>query len=101
MTQDSKILKKNPNQITDSKATQLKASLRSHAAQFDGETKRILESVNSLKDNFSAIKHAPLEFGARAVVAALQEIPTGITMPWWMRVARAIGREIGTGSRKE
>ena len=85
----------------DNKATQIKASLRSRAAQFDGETQRILESVTSLKSAFSAIKHTPLEFGARAVLAVLQEIPIGDTMPWWMRAARAIGREISTGGRRE
>ncbi len=102
MKQDSKLQpKKNPALPTNNKAAQIKASLRSHAAQFDGETQRILESVTSLKDNFSAIKHAPLEFGARAVLAVLQEIPTGTIMPFWIRAVRAIGREIGTGGRRE
>jgi hypothetical protein len=102
MKQDSKIQpKKNLNLPVDNKAAQIKASLRSHAAQFDSETQRILESVTSLKDNFSTAKHAPLEFGARVTLAVLQEIPTGITMPWWMRAVRAIGREISTGGRRE
>jgi hypothetical protein len=102
MKQDAKIqARKNINLPKDNKAMQLKASLRSHAAQFDGETQRILESVTSLKDTFSAIKHTPLEFGARAMLAVLQEIPIGDTMPWWMRAARAIGREISTGGRRE
>jgi uncharacterized protein (UPF0147 family) len=102
MKQDSKLqAPQNLQPSADNKARQLKASLRSHAAQFDSETKRILGSVNSLKDALNAIKHTPLEFGARAALAVLQEIPTGPTMPFWMRVARAIGREIGTGGRRE
>lgn len=102
MKQDSKLQAKNNSALpTNNKAAQIKASLRSHAAQFDSETQKILGSVHSLKDAFSAIKHAPLEFGARAVLAVLQEIPTGTTMPWWMRALRAVGREIGTGGRRE
>lgn len=102
MKQDSKIqARRNLNLPVDNKARQIKASLRSHAAQFDGETQRILGSVTSLKDALSAIKHTPLEFGARAMLAVLQEIPIGATMPWWMRAARAIGHEISTGGRRE
>jgi hypothetical protein len=102
MKQDSKLQpRQNLNQPTDSKAAQIKASLRSHAAQFDSETQKILGSVHSLKDAFSAIKHTPLEFGARAALAVLQEIPIGATMPFWMRAARAIGREISMGGRKD
>jgi hypothetical protein len=83
------------------KASQIKTSLRAHAAQFDNETKTILESMTSAQSVFNAIKHAPLEFGARAMLAVLQEIPIGPTMPFWMRAARAIGREISTGGRRE
>ena len=102
MKQDAKIqASKNLTLPPNNKASQIKASLRSHAAQFDGETQSILESVTSLKSAFGAIKHTPLEFGARAVLAVLQEIPIGATMPWWMRAARAIGREISTGGRRE
>jgi hypothetical protein len=92
---------KHLNQPVDNKATQLKASLRSQAAQFDTETQKILESFSSIKNNFSAIKHAPLEFGARALLAVVQEIPTGPTMPWWLRAVRAVSQEISTGGRKE
>ncbi len=102
MKQDSKLQpSKNLHLPVDNKASQIKASLRSHAAQFDGETQRILESVSSLKGAWSAIKHTPLEFGARAVLAVLTEIPIGATMPWWMRAVRAVGREISTGGRRE
>jgi hypothetical protein len=102
MKQDSKIQpRKNLNPPLDTKARQIKASLRSHAAQFDSETQRILESVTSLKDTFTAIKHTPLEFGARALLLVLQEVPTGIVMPWWMRAVRAIGQEFSTGGRQE
>jgi hypothetical protein len=102
MKQDSKIQAgKKFHLPVDSRSAQIKASLRSRAAQFDSETSRILGSVNSLKDALGAIKHTPLEFGARAALAVLQEIPTGPTMPFWMRAARAIGREISTGGRRE
>jgi hypothetical protein len=101
MKQDFKLQpRQNPALPVDKKAEQIKASLRSHAAQFDSETQKILMSVTSLKDNFSAIKHAPLEFGARAVLAVLEEIPIGPTMPFWMRAVRAVGREISTGGRR-
>ncbi len=102
MKQDSKLQVRQKLKLPlDNKATQIKANLRSHAAQFDSETQRILESMTSLKDNFSTLKHAPLEFGARVTLAVLQEIPTGTTLPFWMRALRAVGREISTGGRRE
>ncbi len=102
MKQGSKIQpKKNPALPKDNKAAQIKASLRSQAAQFDSETQRILESVTSLKTALAAIKHAPLEFGAKAMLAMLEEIPIGATTPWWLRAVRAVGREISTGGRRE